>query len=133
MKLFKQLFRSVALVALAGGWTLSAAALHFVRTPTNSFPVILTKDHLGFKDTYVDTRKWTIADDAAHPIVVARLIQLGRADLLGHTVPVNGGPVSAQLAAVVQNQTPAVESPSYTDKAKQEFKNVTDAVKSKIN
>jgi hypothetical protein len=133
MKLFKQLFRSVVLVGFAGGWTLSAAALHFVRTPTNSFPVILTKDHLGFKDTYVDTRNWTISDDAAHPIVVARLIELGRADLLSHTVSPNSGPVAVQLSAVVQNQAPAQESPSLTDKAKEEIKNAEDAVMSKIN
>jgi hypothetical protein len=134
MKVFKQLFRSASFVALVGGWTVSAAALHLVRTPSNSFPVILTKDHLGFRDTYVDTRKWTIADDAAHPIVVARLIQLGRADLLGHTVNTSAGPVSTQLATAIQSPTAApATTPDLVDKAKAELKNVTDTVKSKIN
>jgi hypothetical protein len=130
MKLFKQLVRSVALVGFVGGWTLAASALYLVRTPGNSFPVIVTKDHLGFKDTYADTRKWTVSDDAAHPVLVARLIQLNRTDLLAHTVSTTGS-VDSQLAAAVQSPAPA--SPDITDKAKAEIKNVTDTVKSKLN
>jgi hypothetical protein len=133
MKVFKQLVRSVALVAFVGGWTVAGSALYLVRTPSNSFPVILTKDHLGFKDTYADTRNWTVSDDAAHPMLVARLIQLGRADLLAHTIASNGGPVSAQLAAALQNPNTPPASPDLADKAKAELKNVTDTVKSKIN
>jgi hypothetical protein len=131
MKVFKQLVRSVALVGFVGGWTLAASALYFVRTPGNSFPVIVTKDHLGFKDTYADTRKWTVSDDAAHPVLVARLIQLNRTDLLAHTVSGSAGPLDAQLAAVTQS--PAPSAPDMADKAKAEIKNVSDAVKSKLN
>ena len=133
MRVFKQLVRSVALIGFAGGWTLAASALYLVRTPSNSFPVILTKDHLGFKDTYADTRKWTISEDTAHPMLIARLIQLGRGDLLAHTVAQNGVPVSAQLAAAVQNPTAAPATPDLVDKTKAELKTVADAVKSKIN
>jgi hypothetical protein len=86
MKVIKQLFRSVVFVGLVGGWALAASAVHLVRTPTNKFPVILTKDHLCFTDTYADTRAWTLNDDRAHPALVARLIELHRTDLLAHTV-----------------------------------------------
>jgi hypothetical protein len=132
MKVFKQLFRSVVFVGLVGGWALAASAVHLVRTPTNKFPVILTKDHLCFTDTYADTRTWTVTDDSAHPALVARLIELHRTDLLAHTLNTGGGPAEAQLAAAVQNPT----QPQGTDlanKAKAEIKSVTDTVKSKIN
>lgn len=89
-----KMFRLLILVLLAGGWTLAAAALHVVRTPGRSavpyLPeswgrlTLITKDRLGFKDTYSDVRYWTTADLAAHPALAARLTALGKGDLLKH-------------------------------------------------
>ena len=59
-----KMFRLLILVLLAGGWTLAASAIHVLRTPGESgvpyLPgswgrvTLITKDHLGFKDTYAD-------------------------------------------------------------------------------
>jgi hypothetical protein len=133
MKVFKQLFRSVVFVGLVGGWALAASAVHLVRTPTNKFPVILTKDHLCFTDTYADTRNWTLADDTSHPALVTRLIELHRTDLLAHTVNGSAGAVEAQLATAAQSPASAQSASGFADKTKAELKNAADAVKSKIN
>lgn len=122
MKAFKQLFRAVVVVALVGGWALASAAVHVIRAPGQSFPVVITKDKLVYKDTYVDTRNWTITDDQAHPAVVARLIQLGQTDVLAHTVNTSKVSAETQLRA-------AVATPNVTADAK----SVVDTVKAKLN
>ena len=88
-----KMFRLVVLVLLAGGWTLAASAIHVIRTPGQGVPyvpeswgriTVITKDRLGFKDTYADARKWTTADVAARPALEARLNALGKSELLKH-------------------------------------------------
>ena len=44
----------------------------------------------GITDTYVDTRQWTLNDAAQHPLLVQKLISVGKADLLKHVVANNG-------------------------------------------
>ncbi len=75
------------LAFMFGGWTLAAASLHVVRTPATSkyIPVNLhfvTKNHLTFKDTWVDTTKWNLADLSSHEEFAARLAQAGQLDLV---------------------------------------------------
>lgn len=101
--------RVVTGVLLLGGWTLSAASLYVIRTPGHL--VILPKDRLGFHDTFVDTRHWTLADVRMHPAVVARVIHLGRYDLLSNTVDARGD-VQAQLADAISHPTDAPSVPS---------------------
>lgn len=88
-----KMFRVLVLILLAGGWTLAASAIHVVRTPGQGVPylpeswgrvTVITKDRLGFKDTYADARKWTTADLAAHPALQTRLNALGKGGLLKH-------------------------------------------------
>ncbi len=98
----KQMFRAVTLVLLVGGWTLAGSAVHVVRTPTSL--AIVPKDRLSFHDTYVDTRKWTVTDDQAHPAVVARLVHLGRGDLLRHTLPADTADAAGTLDAIAAQQ-----------------------------
>ncbi len=91
----KKFFRAVLFVLFVGGWALASSALYVVRTPAKV--LIFPKNQLEFRDTYVDTRSWTISEDRAHPEVVARVLQLGKSDALAHTVNTNMGPVSANL------------------------------------
>ena len=128
----KQMFRAVVLLLLVGGWALASSAIHVVRTPSNI--AIVTKDRPGFHDTWVDTRKWTIADDQAHPAVVARLVHLGRPDLLRHTLPANVADAEAALIAIAAAQ-PAAGAATTTgagiavDKVEDKGKAVVDLVK----
>lgn len=126
----KKLFRLVVLLLIAGGWGLASSALYVVRTPSKV--IVIPKDHLDFKDTYVDTRQWTLADDAAHPEVVARLVQAGKSDLLAHTVNTNSGPVDVQLTLAIHNPAGPATQPSVTDKVTAKAKQVADAVKARI-
>ncbi len=98
----KQMIRAVTVVLLAGGWSLAGSAVHVIRTPSNI--AIVPKDRLTFHETWVDTRKWTLDDDRAHPAVVTRLVNLGRADLLKHTLPVDGADHSGALSAIAAAQ-----------------------------
>ena len=100
----KNLFRLLVLVLLAGGWALAASALYVVRT-TGGF-VVVPKNRLGFTDTYVDARKWTLADAPAHPELVKRLIAAGKAGQLAGLAPAKG-PVD--LASLQEALLKAVE------------------------
>jgi len=138
MKALKQMFRAVTLVLLVGGWTLAGSALHVVRTPTNV--ALVPKDRLSFHDTWLDTRKWTLADDQAHPALVARFVHLGRPDLLRHTLPADlPEPAAlAELDAVAAQEPVAGVATSTTPvtlikSAQGEVKTVVDLAKSKTD
>ncbi len=81
----KNAFRLFVLALLLGGWTLAACALHVVRTPGGF--VVVPKNRLGFADTYVDARDWTLADVPAHAGVVLRVVAAGKAGQLSELVP----------------------------------------------
>jgi hypothetical protein len=127
----RKFIRSVVLLALVGGWALASSAVYVVRTPGKV--LVFPKNQLGYKDTFVDTRAWTITQDREHPALVARVIQLNRTDALAHTVNSSLGPVNAQLAAAVATSTVAVDTSTLGDKAKAELKSVSDGVKAKLN
>ena len=102
----KTFFRLLMLGVVVGGWVLSAACLHVVRVPGN-WPVIgdrpwlgkavfVTKDRMGFRETYVDARTWTAEEAAKHPAVVQRLLQTGKEGALAHVGD------RAQLSEAVQ-------------------------------
>lgn len=101
----RQMIRAVTLVLLVGGWGLAGSAVHVVRTPSNV--AIVPKDRLGFHDTWVDTRKWSLADDQAHAAVVSRLVHLGRADLLRHTLPADSADAATVELEAIAAQQPA--------------------------
>jgi hypothetical protein len=85
----KKLIKFVFVVALVfGGWALAAASLHVVRAPgTMAFGYVpfkvqlITKNAITFRETYVDTTKWSVADRNAHKGFVDRLEQLNKSDL----------------------------------------------------
>lgn len=94
--MFKGIFRLIFTVLLLAGWGLAALAVHVVRTPDN-VPTIVPKEKLDFRDTYVDTTKWTLDDVANHPAVVEKLIHAGKSDVLKHVVADTKGDITSQL------------------------------------
>lgn len=69
----------VAVLVLVG-WTLAAMCLHVVQTPTGIR--LITKNQLGFADTFVDARQWSGQDEERHPALYERLLQLDKTDIL---------------------------------------------------
>jgi hypothetical protein len=81
----KKILRLLVVVLLLGGWSLAALALHVIVAPGSPGRVIFVpKNQLGIKETYVDTRHWTLGDVAQHPQIAQRLIQTGKTDALAH-------------------------------------------------
>src|SRR5438445_5640364 len=86
----KKILKFAFIVAFVfGGWALAAASLHIVRAPGSMvrgyIPLnvqLIPKNSLTFKDTYVDTTKWSSADVANHPCFVDRLHQADKMDLV---------------------------------------------------
>ena len=79
-KTAKNLFRMIVTLLLVVGWGLAASALHVAWTGQKV--VIIPKDHVGFRDTYVNTSGWTADDVAAHPALCKRLLATGNGDAL---------------------------------------------------
>ena len=87
-KFLKVVFRLSVFTLLVAGWSVAAGALHVVLSP-GQLPVVgkvtvLPKDHFALRDTFVDTRKWTVEDVAKHPALAARLGATNKADVLKH-------------------------------------------------
>ena len=84
----KKIMRVLVVVLLLAGWSLAALALHVVVAPgTPGRVILLPKNQLGLRDTYVDTRNWTLGDISNHPAVVQRLISSGKTDALTQVAP----------------------------------------------
>jgi len=45
---------------------------------------LITKDCMGWRDTYADTSHWTPTDLSSHPALVQRLKESGHKDLVAH-------------------------------------------------
>jgi hypothetical protein len=103
--MIKNAFRLVFLVLLLGGWGLSALSLHVIRTPEKF--IVIPKEHLGIADTYVDARKWTMADLADHPDLVKRLLETDKADAFKY---LTGNDASGQLRGVMPSAKSQIES-----------------------
>ena len=90
----KKLFKLLLVAILLGGWVLASRSVYLVRAPgklaniprtewAGKFAVI-TKDCMGWRDTYVDTSHWTPTDLTSHPQVVQRIKESGRKDMISH-------------------------------------------------
>jgi len=118
----KKLTKFVLVVALMfGGWALAAASLHVVRAPgTMAFGYIpfkvqlITKNAITFRETYVDTTKWTVVDAQAHQDFVNRLDQLNKTDLVAHVKPTTT-PAADAHASAAPTPSKAVEAPKTTE------------------
>jgi hypothetical protein len=87
----KTFFRLIILVLFVVGWALAALSLHVVRgTAVNTGKdrwLVVPKSRLHYGDTYADVRNWTPAEIGAHPSLVRRLIESGKADILASAAP----------------------------------------------
>ena len=59
---------------------------------------LVPKNNLTFKQTYIDTTKWTVADVEAHPCFVERLHQANKLDLIDQAEK-TPAPAQAQASA----------------------------------
>jgi hypothetical protein len=116
MKAMKRVFRLIVLVLLLGGWTVAGLSLHVIRT-SGSKIVVIPKQSLDWRDSYVDTTKWTLDDAASHPAVVNRMIQNGKVELLQHVAPeATGDALTSELKLAIQ-RGPQVKTPPTTKPA----------------
>ncbi|MGH7214914.1 MAG: hypothetical protein ACREIT_09140 [Tepidisphaeraceae bacterium] len=76
----KTIWRLIIFALLVGGWAVVALSLHVVWTGQNV--IVVPKSRLGVRDTYVDVRQWTQSDATAHPDLMQRLEESGKADLV---------------------------------------------------
>ncbi|HEY8667824.1 MAG TPA: hypothetical protein VIL86_14245 [Tepidisphaeraceae bacterium] len=120
----KMLFRLFVLGLLAGGWCLAAAALHVVREPSEGkIPAItiVPKNRLGFTDTYVDMRTWTVGDLQRHANLDNRLKEAGLEERVTAALEKNVEPatpgkvVITPKAAPKAAEQPKVEKPKVVD------------------
>lgn len=102
--MIRTLFRLTLWSFFLGGWALAALSMHVVRTPSKVG--LIPKDHLGFTDTFVDARTWTIADLPAHPDLVKRVLEADRAELFGYLTDPNRGDAASQIAQVMEQNAP---------------------------
>ena len=90
----KKLFKLLVVLVLLGGWVLASRTLYVVRGPGKFAGIprtewagkfaLITKDCMGWRDTYVDTSHWTPTDIANHPQLVQRIKESGHKDLISH-------------------------------------------------
>ena len=126
----KRFTRLVGLTVLVGGWALAGASLYVIKTPGHL--VILPKDRLGYHDTFVNTRNWTLNDVRAHPAVVARLLHLNRLDLLSNVVDVSKTDAQVQLTDAISHPTyvPATQPAPMVERVKADMHSAAETVKS---
>jgi hypothetical protein len=88
---------------ILGGWSLAALSLHVIRAPGRI--ELITKQCLDYRDTWADTRTWTLADVPNHADMVSRVLATGHADLLAHLADARQrGDIGQQLAAALQKK-----------------------------
>jgi hypothetical protein len=80
MKKLKLTFRLLVLALLLGGWLLAASAMHVVWTGNKA--VIIPKNRIGVRETYVNTAAWSADDVANHPALAKRLVDTGHTEVL---------------------------------------------------
>ncbi len=114
----KRLFKLVVVALVLSGWPLALSAIHVVRTPGqvpgvgSMLPAdwgtlhVFTKEQLGFKQTFADTRKWDLENVAMHHTLVTRMQDLK----LDDAIPLNGSP--ADVAAALAGDYKAPPAPA---------------------
>jgi hypothetical protein len=90
----KKLFKLLLVAILLGGWVLASRSVYLVRAPGKLAGIprtewagrfaLITKDCMGWRDTYADTSHWTPTDLANHPALVQRIKESGRKDMISH-------------------------------------------------
>src|SRR5215212_10794904 len=112
----KKLFKLLVVLVLLGGWVLASRTLYLVRSPGRFMGIpktegagkfaLITKDCMGWRDTYADTSHWTPTDLTTHAALVQRIKESGRKDLISH-VTEEGLASAAKTSAAQPEVTPA--------------------------
>ena len=115
----KTFFKLFVLVILLSGWLLASRSLYLVRGPGKFAGIpktewagrfaLITKDCMGWRDTYADTSHWSPTDLATHPVLVQRIMESGRKDLISHiteTVIADAGKVNAASEPIAVQPQP---------------------------
>jgi hypothetical protein len=123
----KKLFKLALVAILLGGWVMASRSLYLVRGPGKFAGIprtewagrfaLITKDCMGWRDTYADTSHWTPTDLASHPVLVQRIKESGRKDLISHITET--GVADANKLNVVQGEIEVGPAPAPAD-AKQD-------------
>jgi hypothetical protein len=116
----KKVFRLLVAAMLVGGWGLAALSLHVVRSPGSpqwlGRITLLPKDRITWRQTWVDTTKWTSVDLVRNAAVVERIHKAQKDNVLRHVSgavePVAPSPVKVEMVEHAAGQaTPAVPQP----------------------
>jgi hypothetical protein len=117
------MIRFLSVVLILGGWGIAALALHVVRTPDPSNPqesnlVVIPKNELDWKETYVDARGWTMADVSEHRMLMLRVLYTDKANEFKFLAdPKSKDSIAEQLTAVLSNSNPTTERSATTARA----------------
>jgi hypothetical protein len=119
----KSLIRFLSVMLILGGWGLAALALHVVRTPDPSNPqesklVVIPKNELDWKETYVDARGWTMADVSDHRMLMLRVLYTDKANEFKFLAdPKNKDDIANQIREVLTNPPATTERSATTARA----------------
>jgi hypothetical protein len=115
--MIKNIFRVIVLLLLVVGWSLAGLSLHVIRTPDDIPITLVPKERFGIRDTFVDTRKWTLDDIPRHQPLVTKLVRNGKTDVIKHVVT-DGGDVNTQINdALNRAPKPEPEKPATSAQA----------------
>src|SRR2546423_3789944 len=111
----KKIIRLFVTLLLLGGWGLAASALHVIYT--GSSVIIIPKDRIGIRDTYVNVNGWTADDVTNHPLVAKRLIATGKTDALASAFKFKGqDDLVRQIEDAASRAPTSQPSPTIIDK-----------------
>ena len=113
----KKLFRLIVTLLLVGGWSLAAGALHVINT--GSAVVVLPKDRLGIRDTYVNIAGWTVDDVGNHPLIASRLLSTGKVETLAPIYQKTGDELVKEVQDTIAKGPTSQPSPTIIEKAKE--------------
>ena len=112
----KKAFRILVALLLVGGWGLAASALHVIWT--GSSVIVIPKDRIGLRETYVNVSHWTADDVSTHPRVANRLVAVGKPEVLSGAFTYKGtDDLIAQIQAAAARAPATQPSPTLMDKA----------------
>ena len=112
----KKTIRLFVTLLLVGGWMLAASALHVIYT--GSSLIVIPKDRIGLRDTYVNVTNWTADDVSNHPLVAKRLIATGKTDAIAGAFKYkNQDDLVQQIQDAASRAPTSQPSPSIMDKA----------------
>jgi hypothetical protein len=106
----KTIFRLISLSLILGGWSLAGLAVHVVRSPGRI--EIITKQSLDYRDTWADTRTWTMADVPKHADLIRRVLATNNADLLTHLTGDRTPSDASRILSAALPDKPVAEAPT---------------------